>query len=507
VSGGQLDTITVVAGRTSELPVGGWVADGIVNRNLGAAGEVYLTNPFLDRVEVFDIATRSFVGDIPVGAQPWGIALWPNDTLGANADTIIVANSGGTNVSIVDVRNRVQRRRHDLPNFVIDFVSTEIDPETGFIQEKVERFDFSDRPQFVGATCRPTGGGTNCAADSVIVTYSTTPTIDQGIEFAEKGTVRWENLTACETAVGQDCLGPDLAPLTGDEPDSARSHFFWEHSTVGGNDPGSGLVDTLRVFAVRGRTAETLLYAEQGIMVDREALAFEDTTFVRNSGNFARVFVGEGGTAETDFARAMAYDAQRHVGEWFRATIIFDTTSLVPLVIDTIAGMIGPSFIDQGVSPGVEMSDFISNTAIPVRSIGINFNGMTHLVRADSIYVLNDFLKLTGTIGSGALNYGMDLNFDHAFRANEGGTPGTFSGTGDPDDRLLFAATDDANIVAFDTFFYGEVANIPIRDPIIGPLRVARLPSGEQFVVGVTERGVVTVILPSVTNIFPAPPR
>jgi hypothetical protein len=153
------------------------------------------------------------------------------------------------------------------------------------------------------------------------------------------------------------------------------------------------------------------------------------------------------------------------------------------------------------------MSDFISNTAIPVRSIGINFNGLTHLVRADSIYILNDFLRLTGTLGSGALNYGMDLNFDHDFRASTGGTPGTFSGTGDPDDRLLFAATDDPNIVAFDTFFFGEVANIPIRDPIIGPLRVARLPSGEQFVVGVTVRGVVTVILPSVTNIFPAPPR
>ncbi len=152
------------------------------------------------------------------------------------------------------------------------------------------------------------------------------------------------------------------------------------------------------------------------------------------------------------------------------------------------------------------MSDFISNKAIPVRSIGINFNGLTHLVRADSIYVLNDFLRLTGTIGSGALNYGMDLNFDHAFRASEGGTPGTFSGIGNPDDRLLFAATDEPNIIAYDTFFFGEVATIPIRDPIIGPLRVAKLPTGEQFLVGVTARGVVTVKLPPILNIFPTPP-
>jgi YVTN family beta-propeller protein len=474
---GQADTITVVAGITQELPAGGLVADAIVNRNLGLAGEVYLTNPFLDRVEVFDIATRSFVADIPVGSRPWGIALWPRDLSGVNADTIIVANSGGTNVSIVDVGNRVQRRRHDLPNFIIDYVSTEIDPETGIIQEKVERFDFSDRPQFIGATCRPTGAGPACAPDSVYVTYSTTPTIDQGPEYSERGTVRWENLTACFPDALGACTGPG-AP---------QGHFFWEHATVGGNDP-SGTVDTLRVISIRGRTSEILLYAEEGIMVDRTALAFEDTTFVRNSGNFTRIFIGEGGTVDAAFARVMAYDAQQ-------------------AIIELFTGAFGPSFMDPGISPGVEMSDFISNTAIPVRSIGINFNGLTHLVRADSIYVLNDFLRLTGTIASGAVNYGMDLNFDHAFRASEGGTPGTFSGTGDPDDRLLFAATDDPNIVVFDTFFFGEVANIPIRDPIIGPLRVAKLPTGEQFLVGVTARGVVTVTLPSITNIFPAPPR
>jgi YVTN family beta-propeller protein len=487
------DTITVVAGRTTELPMGGTVADGIVNRNLGTAGEVYLTNPMLDRVEVFDIATRSFVADIPVGSRPWGIALWPRDTLGVNADTIIVANSGGTNISIVDVRNRVQRRRHDLPNFIIDYVSTERDPDTDIIQEKVERFDFSDRPQFIGATCRTTGG-TACAADSVFVTYSTTPTIDQGQEYSERGTVRWENLTACLPDASGACTGPG-AP---------QGHFFWEHATVGGNDPG-GSVDTLRVISIRGRTSEILLYAERGIMVDRVALAFEDTTYVRNSGNFARTFIGEGGRV-AGFARVMAYDAQQ--------PLIYDTVFGVIVSIDstvspfdTITTDLGPNITDAGISPGVEMSDFISNTAIPVRSIGINFNGLTHLVRADSIYVLNDFLRLTGTIGSGALNYGMDLNFDHAFRASDGGTAGTFSGTGDPDDRLLFAATDDPNIVAFDTFFFGEVANIPIRDPIIGLLRVAKLPTGEQFVVGVTARGVVTVQLPSVTNIFPTPPN
>ncbi|MCH8801185.1 MAG: hypothetical protein IH963_09780, partial [Chloroflexi bacterium] len=69
---------------------------------------------------------------------------------------------------------------------------------------------------------------------------------------------------------------------------------------------------------------------------------------------------------------------------------------------------------------------------------------------------------------------------------------------GDPNDRMLFAATNQPEIMVYDTWFYGEIASIPIRDPIIGPLRVAELPSGEQFLVGITARGVVTVQLPAV---------
>ena len=496
VAPGAADTLTVVAGITKELPAGGLVADGIVNRNRGAAGEVYLTNHLLNRIEVFDIATRTFVGDIPVGANPWGIALWPRDTLGTNADTIIVANSGGTNVSIVDVLNRVQRRRHDLPDFIIEYVSTEIDPANLIVTEKIERFNFSDRPQFLGSTCRPPTGGTACAPDSVYITYSTTPTDDQGFEYRNRGTLRWENLTACL---------PDPSDCGTVPAEVPQSHFFWEQAAASGNNPG-GAVDTLRVIASRGRSFETLLFAEQGVMVDRVEIAFEDTTFVRNSGNFARTFVGEGGTETGVFARALAYDGQQPlVYDTVFGFIVSIDSTVTPF--DTTLANVGPSVRDPGISPGVEMDDFISNTAIPVRSIGTNFNGLTNLVRADSIYVLDNFLRHTGTIAAGSVNPGMDLNFDHSFLAREGGTPGTFTGTGDPDDRLLFAATDDPNIIAFDTFFFGEVANIPIRDPIIGPLRVARLPSGEQFVVGVTSRGVVTVTLPSITNIFPAPPR
>ena len=502
---GQADTITVVAGITQELPTGGLVADAVVNRNLplGAAGEVYLTNWQLDQLEVFDIATRSFGTPIPIGSRPWGIALWPADTLGANANMVMVANSGGTNISIVDMVGRIETRRHALPNFIIQTVESKKDPDTGLIEKEIEEFDFSDRPQFIGATCRPTDLTTTCAADSIYAVYSTTPTPGQTGPFPNLGTLRWENLTACL---------PDPSDCGSVPAEKPQSHFFWEHATI----PPSTEADTLQVFAERAGVSDTLLFAEEGITVNLPTLAFRDTTFVRNSGNFTHAFIGEGGNIGDAFARVMSYDGNAAIREVFTTllevdtTIVFDTTAVgPPVVVDTIitittvATVFGPSTIDDGISAGSQVRDFIANTAISVRSIGTNFNGQTNLVRADSIYVLNSSLRLTGIVETpSGSNFGMDLNFDHNFSADVRGT----SVPGDSDDRLVFVANDNQEIVAYDTWNFGEVASIPIRDPIIGPLRVARLPSGEQFLVGVTARGVVTVTLPSISNSFLSPP-
>ena len=489
---GQVDTITVVAGITSELPTGGLVADGIVNRNLGVAGEVYLTNWEQDQLEVFDIATRSFGTPIPIGSRPWGIALWPVDTLGANANIVMVANSGGTNISIVDMAGRIETRRHALPNFIIQTVESELNPETGRIEEKIEEFDFSDRPQFIGATCRPTTGLTTCAADSIYAVYSTTPTPGQTLPFPNLGTLRWENLTA----------------------GTPQSHFFWEHATI----PPSPDADTLRVFAERGGSFETLLFAEEGITVDLPTLAFRDTTFVRNSGNFTHAFIGEGGGGGNLFARVLSYDGNVPIREVFTTLLKIDTTVVFDsiacpcppglvdtiITIDTVATVFGPTIIDDGISPGFQVRDFIANTAVSIRSIGTNFNGQTNLVRADAIYVLDSSLRLTGIVQTpSGSNFGMDLNFDHNFSADARGT----ALPGDSDNRLVFVATDNQEIVAYDTWNFGEVASIPIRDPIIGVLRAARLPSGEQFLVGVTARGVVTITLPAISNSFLSPPR
>ena len=53
-----IDTVIVVAGVTRPLPFGGKIADAIFNGN---DSSLYLTNPALGRVEIFQVANTTFV--------------------------------------------------------------------------------------------------------------------------------------------------------------------------------------------------------------------------------------------------------------------------------------------------------------------------------------------------------------------------------------------------------------------------------------------------------------
>src|SRR2546425_6071558 len=284
----KLDTITLVAGVTRSLPLGGKIADAIFNANLN---ELYLTNPSRHRVEIFDVASVSFAAKpITFGVGvPWGIALWPRDTLGAYGDTIVVADAGGTQLAIVDVRTAVRRLqwRQDLPNFLIETYKILTSAGAGTL-EQITIDDVADRPQYVATVCRA-AGGTACAPDSIFALYSTTPTVSSTSPFSGKATLRMEKL-----------LPPGSAfPAFG--------HLFWE---IAGT-LASTATDTLRIEEIRGRTSKVILSACAGVSIKLESFGLGDSTFARNSGNFKHAFFGEGGNITTAFARVMAYDANR----------------------------------------------------------------------------------------------------------------------------------------------------------------------------------------------------
>ena len=470
---GLIDTVIVVAGITVPLPAGGSIADAIFNGN---DSTLYLTNPSLSRVEVFQVANTAFVATgIPTaGPQPWGIALWPRDTLGNYGDSIVVANAGGTELSIIDVRPGVRRLvwRQDLPDFLIETYRVLTNP----LRAEIIVYDVSDRPQYLATVCR-TAGSAACDADSIFAIYSTTPTLSSSSPFNGRATLRMEKLKNTT----------DTTQLFG--------HLFWE--LAGDSTLSSTSRDTLRIELRRGRPynqQKVVLTACAGVMVQLSAFGLGDSTFVRNSGNFTHAFVGEGGNISTAFARVVGYSTL--------GALLHGASTATSCTTDAagITGDAGENDRDVGMTPAIDVSDFISNTGVKIHSIATNFNGATNLVRADSIYYLDEGLRLKGTSPAPTGAFGMDMNYKHAFAAGSPGTP-TFGGSGNPNDRIAFSARPDGNIDIWDTFFYGQIGTITVRDPIIGPLRVARNAAGtRQWLFGVTARGLVMVELPVITN-------
>ena len=441
----RIDTVTVVAGVTRVLPFGGQVADALYHPG---KDRLYLTNITRNQVEVFNLADSSFKAPVIVGSRPWGLTAWPRDRNGTKGDTLLVANSGGTQISYVDLDagasgSGLEVFRYLLPNIVVATITTTTSATSGLPIRVRTVYDFSDRPQFVGATCHEVGG----ICQDVILTYSTTPTPGQTPPFDNlNGTLRWENLTKGVTAAGKS--------------DSTTSHFFFEQAIGQAGARG----DTLEIerFDADGVGSATLVPAFNALgstVVRAQALAFRDTTFVRSSGNFRRSVFGEGGSIVN--SRAMMYDVDRG----------YD-----PVVW----------WIDKGVSPPTDVSDFIANTSARMFGVAINFDGGLAAIRADSTYVLNPALRLMGIFNTTNTNAGLDFHPQNT---------GNFSFP--LNTRLAFAASSEPLIEIYDTNCYLRVGSIPIKDPIIGPITAALRPSGQLVLVGATARGVVIAQLPN----------
>ena len=447
------DTALVVAGATTPLPGGGRLADGLYAPKWD---RLYLTNIDRNTLEVFEVGNRRFLTAVPVGSRPWGIAPWPAGRDGSFGDTVFVANSGGTNVSYVDLArgSGLEVFRYSLPNIIAYSVTTER-LSNGTLASKEKVYDFSDRPQYLATTCGGDLATGNCAEP--ILVYSTTPTPGQSMPFPNMGTVRWENLR------------------------QRTSHFFFEQAADRTQD---GSIDTLKVerFAAGGMGRDSVLVPVLqratnpatgrdtvfSVIVDVKKLAFRDTTYVRNSGNFARTIVGEGGPVLG--SRALMYDATRGM----------EPTASRPLSPSTY--VLQTPVYDRGVSRAGDVSDFIANTFQRVMGVAINFDGALSAIRGDSTYVIDPTLRLQGLLQtSGGPNAGFDF---HPLNTGARSTAPT---------RFAFSASQLPQVEIYDTWCYQRVRAVPVREPIVGPIRVTRRSSGEVVIVGASARGVIVI--------------
>ncbi len=450
------DTITLVAGTTRTLPNGGAVADGYFH---DPTGRLYLTNIERNQIEVFNFDSLNFQRTpIAVGSRPWGITVFPSgrgSPIGPVQNRLIVANSGGTNLSFVQLNadgSGAEYERYLLPNIIGYKVSV----AGGNITRSV--IDFSDRPQYIGAVC-------NASCTETTVAFSTTPTGGQSGGFADKGTIRYENITR------------------------RSSHLFFEHATFLRDNKG----DTLEVVRLKSGTYgsdSTLLpfpirmdavgfpSRDAGFLVTIADIGFRDTTFVRNSANFKRAIFGEGGIAKG--SRTLTYDVDAGLRPVTQQVVTDTTTGKVTTFTSQFP------MIDGGVSPPSDVSDLIANAFSPVRGVAVSADGELFAIRADSTYLFNNTLRLYGLLQTQGGNAGFDFHPLNAPGANlSGGTLAT---------RLSFAAAREPVLEVFDTRCFQRVGVIAIKDPIIGPLKTA-IRGSRIVAVGATARGVVVLDL------------
>jgi len=111
---GRQDPTVYAFGLTTALPAGSLGADIAVDNGSGRS-RVYVSNMTKNELEAFDysVGAISKLPPVSVGAQPWGMVI---DNSGS---FLLVANSGGTNISRVDLGSRSETGRIKTANAYI----------------------------------------------------------------------------------------------------------------------------------------------------------------------------------------------------------------------------------------------------------------------------------------------------------------------------------------------------------------------------------------------------
>jgi hypothetical protein len=445
--------VTVAKGRSIRLPGGGRIADAVVD---AARQRVYLSNIQNNKVDIFHLGADTF--DITgastmrglVGAAPWGLAI------STHGDSLYVANSGGTNISVLPLSGTnymVEHisRRIFTPNTLLFDVT--VNESSSGLRYSIATHDFSDRPQFIAQHATGT------------LVYSTLPT-----PAARDGTIRY-----ADTSVGRI---PEVYLLHRGAVRDAEKTFALANIDslvivrgVGVDDrvilydhvPG----DTVRRWsAVLPLDAAVADLGAQGSDVemypgawDVPRIALGDTTFVASSTDRQTIAFGEGA-----------------VGPFGRIILCCTVTPGTPLRL--------------GVSSDISVLDLVGNAAERVFGVGLNANGTLGVARgAQGAYFFNRDLRLQGEFRGGVAGGagGASLHPSHASALEQG------------DRALAFVATGNRSIKIVDSAHFYERGEIHIRDNVVGPVRTVLPRADENVGLGTQDPNYIVVKLLGVT--------
>ncbi len=466
-SAAYTDSILVAYGQTFPLPRDGVVGDIAVDP---VHGNVFLSNTNYNLLEVWNNQTQTFATNgVAVGALPWGM------DISTNPNVLLVANSGGTNISRVDIgtsdpnaiaedisnriltRNTVVYVLHQTQTFNVDSAG---DTTITYHQSYDGPIEYSDRPQYV----EQGAGG--------LIYYSTEPTTS-----ATPGTIRIIDPTQAVADPRQiwqygarasdptqiaifnlDYLDVIKAPAGSD---NVSDQIYACDHTPGTANAQQCFKDSTATGIMAKLVAGVNSDVEEVTGLDVTSLNLTDTTFVARSGDRKWIGFGEGDTKGGAGRIIMANDA--------------------------------PTFGGITVSGSIPIHDVIENASDIVTGLAIDSTGLVvgaHGSNESYFASVPDYLhlRLQGTYDS--QNQGAGIAFD----------PGANGYTTDGTDQVAFVGSANGTIEIVDVAHYNNRGTLRLKYGLYGPLRATRpLPGDPPGTVlklyGMTTNGLVVINL------------
>jgi len=469
VANAVVDSTLIVYGRTFVLPHQGTVGDIAVD---AARGNVFLSNSAFNLLEVWQSSSagKGFAPvNIPVGSLPLGLFI------SNSPDTLLVANSGGTNISRVFIGSTDASQLHeDLPHRILTrntytyTVTVQRDEATGKVHLTAQGpVSYSDRPEYL---VQSRGGR---------IFYSTRPTAT-----APAGSVRWldpalpvpdphqiwqygtilNTTTQVYAIFNVDSLFIDPAPPTSFVSDKVT---IYDHPYGSAKDTAIVVTDSIPLNAIAQLVAANS-DAEAVFGLDISSLPLTDTTYAAASGNRTWLAFGEG-----------------HKVGAARVVVVADSGG--PL----------PNFF----SPLVTINDLTDNASEQVFGVAVDKSGATvaaHGLQSYFASVSNPFhLRLQGKYDS--FDDGAGIAF-HPLA----------DGTGTPQaQRLAFIGAASGTIEVVDIAYYISRAKLPLKNSIYGPLRASLPMPGDPADVilklyALSQKGLIVIDL-TANDIKPGP--
>jgi hypothetical protein len=406
---GRLLVILVTRGTTVAFP-----SPGDTIADIASDGRrVFASNMNANRVEVLPITGLAFGAPVSVGSRPWGLAV------GATGDSLLVANSGGTNISVVALpATGTPQEVRRIRTADVELYDVSYDVKTDSVSRVVVG-RYSDRPQFLGQlssgqilySTRPTPAG----VEGTIRVYDRRK--DTSYEF-NRGTEIFTNYATRTVGKGIVVNALDAGLSPGSTITVCPRRLRPEQS-----DPScvNGLATAVSVALTNMRNAGTT-DTRLDLGVDAGTIGLSDTTFVATSTQRNAIAFGEG---VREFGRILFFQLQG-------------------------GNLVGSSR---------ESGDLIQNAADRVIGLGLNSDGSLGVARGNQVYFFDSSLRLAGVTRSGSPTGGSAMHPANAgYPSNDGR-------------RLSFTSGVDANgpyIDVIDTYSFETIRRLPVRDRVTG---------------------------------------